>query len=138
MAEETGCAQREEKAEVFKDVEAWTKGERMLWEPYSCVCVWKQRRESDTEGYCCISSLSSCLAAENRRRRLLSGLLTSTSLSALTVTAALLLPSLPTPPHTQELFSFAPLLLFINPAPISARTCALHTRVLASKRLRVS
>lgn len=45
-----------------------------------CVCV-RKRRESDTEGYCCISSLSSCLASENRRRRVMSGLLSSTSLS---------------------------------------------------------
>lgn len=77
---------------MFKDVEVWTRGERLLWEPYLCVCVCvcKQRKEFDTEGYCCISSLSSCLAAENQRRRLVSGLVTSTSLSALTVTAAVL------------------------------------------------
>lgn len=39
----------------------------------------KKGKESDTEGYCCISSLSSCLASENQWRRVVSGLLSSTS-----------------------------------------------------------
>lgn len=39
--------------------------------------------ESDTEGYCCISSLSSCLTSENRLRPAMSGLfLFNISLSA--------------------------------------------------------
>ena len=53
------------------------------------MCVLgEKRRESDTEGYCCISSLSSCLGSENRRRRVMSGLLSSTSLSLLTLAAS--------------------------------------------------
>lgn len=46
------------------------------------VCLWwgkKKGKDSDTEGYCCISSLSSCLASENQWRRVVSGLLSSTS-----------------------------------------------------------
>lgn len=99
---------------------------------FACVCarVWKQRKESDTEGYCCISSLSSCLAAENQWRRLLSGLLTSTSQSAQFLLHSSshpclspLLLQLPFP------FSFASILLFISPARISVCTCVVHTCV---------
>lgn len=49
------------------------------------MCVYgegkKKGKESDTEGYRCISSLSSCLASENQWRRVVSGLLSSTSFS---------------------------------------------------------
>jgi len=46
----------------------------------ACVCACGRARVSDTEGYCCISSLSSCLASENQQRRAMSGLFSSTSL----------------------------------------------------------
>lgn len=106
-----GRAGKRRERDAFKEVdEVWTRTEeeRLLGvadRVYVCV--------SDTEGYRCISSLSSCLAAENRWRQALSRLLSSTPLSLSLSIFGLSLPfllssvSLPLPP----LFSSSPLFI---------------------------